>query len=251
MNQKKIWLGMLVMALAFGMTVVGCDDSSTGGGDGVTSAYLGDTLDLSGQVYLERWNDDYTNVNYQNFTGNLTIPEYVSWYDYDDDDNKEEIRINIGGSGEIRNGRLSYSIGTPNELDTFDEWDYIFYKGPLEDVKVSDANVKGFVLEGLDVDSDDYSGLMKEKKTVSSGTYEFVNYVYVESDVTVSGKSYKWAGGQGTRTFKKCVFKKGWNAVYQQNGETKNTVTISTSMGNPSSLRWVLYEKHEEEDDDW
>jgi hypothetical protein len=31
MANKKFWLGMLVVVLAFGMTVVGCDDDSTSG----------------------------------------------------------------------------------------------------------------------------------------------------------------------------------------------------------------------------
>ena len=41
MANKKLWLGMLAMALTFGMTVVGCDNGSTSGnnndplGDGV------------------------------------------------------------------------------------------------------------------------------------------------------------------------------------------------------------------------
>jgi hypothetical protein len=34
MSNKKIWLGMLVMALVFGMTVVGCEDDSGGGNNG-------------------------------------------------------------------------------------------------------------------------------------------------------------------------------------------------------------------------
>jgi hypothetical protein len=38
MEKKKFWLGMLVLALVFGMTVVGCggDDDSTGGNTGGT-----------------------------------------------------------------------------------------------------------------------------------------------------------------------------------------------------------------------
>jgi hypothetical protein len=42
MVNKKLWLGMLVMVLVFGMTVVGCDDSSAGETDtwaDVTSLY--------------------------------------------------------------------------------------------------------------------------------------------------------------------------------------------------------------------
>ena len=34
MVNKKIWLGMLVLVLAFGLTLVGCDDGNGGGGSG-------------------------------------------------------------------------------------------------------------------------------------------------------------------------------------------------------------------------
>jgi hypothetical protein len=34
MANKKFWLGMLVMILALGMTVIGCDNGSGGGGGG-------------------------------------------------------------------------------------------------------------------------------------------------------------------------------------------------------------------------
>jgi hypothetical protein len=34
MANKKLWLGMLVLVLVFGMTVVGCDDSDSGNGGG-------------------------------------------------------------------------------------------------------------------------------------------------------------------------------------------------------------------------
>ena len=34
MANKKFWLGMLVLVLTFGMTVVGCDDDSKDGNDG-------------------------------------------------------------------------------------------------------------------------------------------------------------------------------------------------------------------------
>jgi hypothetical protein len=33
MVNKRFWLGMLVIVLAFGMTVIGCDNGSTGGGN--------------------------------------------------------------------------------------------------------------------------------------------------------------------------------------------------------------------------
>jgi hypothetical protein len=43
MTNKRLWLGMLVMVLAFGMTVIGCDDGSTddNGGGGTDAALNG------------------------------------------------------------------------------------------------------------------------------------------------------------------------------------------------------------------
>ena len=41
MKSKKIWVGMLAMALIFGMTVISCDNSTTnnGGGNGGSGGY--------------------------------------------------------------------------------------------------------------------------------------------------------------------------------------------------------------------
>ena len=43
MVNKKFWLGILVMVLVFGMTVIGCDNDSTGGNDGSTNGGGGGT----------------------------------------------------------------------------------------------------------------------------------------------------------------------------------------------------------------
>jgi len=42
------------MVLAFGMSVVGCDDGN-GGDNGGGSAFIGETLNLSGQVWTSDW----------------------------------------------------------------------------------------------------------------------------------------------------------------------------------------------------
>jgi len=43
MANRKIWLGILVMALVFGMTVVGCSNGSTGGGESKSITITGIT----------------------------------------------------------------------------------------------------------------------------------------------------------------------------------------------------------------
>jgi hypothetical protein len=47
MANKKFWLGMLVMVLAFGMAVVGCDNGNGGGDDTNGDTNYFDTLNLS------------------------------------------------------------------------------------------------------------------------------------------------------------------------------------------------------------
>jgi hypothetical protein len=50
MVNKKNWLGILVMVLVFGMTVVGCDNDSAG--DNITYKYLYVTVsNNSGSTY--------------------------------------------------------------------------------------------------------------------------------------------------------------------------------------------------------
>ena len=41
MANKRLWLGMLVLALAFGMTVVGCEEDPKDELDGTTWEYIG------------------------------------------------------------------------------------------------------------------------------------------------------------------------------------------------------------------
>jgi len=247
MKKRPVFLGVL---LAFGLAFAGCPTDDKGGdGNNDGPVYLGDTLELSGQVYLEKQNDDYT-ISYQPFNGNRTI-----FNDY-------------GGSGEIKDGKLTFSIGTPNELLAL---------GALFDndnVQVSNANIRGLSFVSLYVDSNNYGRLRKENQTISvrggnsySGTLEYVYYFYVENDVTVNGTGKTetetdiWEGATYTYTTTQKNFnlalKAGWNAVYLKReavstftGTIDNptgeniTETITTSLGNPS-LKWVLFDSND------
>ena len=54
MANKKIWFGMLVMVLAFGMTVVGCDDDTTNGGGsgGLSGTWRGNIGGIAATVTI-------------------------------------------------------------------------------------------------------------------------------------------------------------------------------------------------------
>jgi len=257
--------GLIALIAVIGFFATACPEKDGDDEDGGYSgnvggpAFLGDKLELSGQVYEHKSNNGI--YSYQAFSGNLTI--------YDND--------NHGGSGEIKNGQLSYSIGVPANLKPLDFEDD--YNWELEDgdyfynnFSVSKANVKGVIIDKLSTDSNGYSNNVRktneaeaynEQNGSYSYTYEEVYYVYVEEDVTVSGSgktsTYSEPDDGVNYTVKyisgdlNLAFKKGWNAVYMKMEQAvtftgtiddpttlNETNTVTTSLSNPS-LRWVLW----------
>ena len=123
-------------------------------------------------MYLQKYTE--TSITYQEFDGDLTIDDYY------------------GGSGEVKNGKLFYTIGIPTNLETLNVEDYFGYN--YDNVKVSEQNVKGVIFYSLDLNDSTYDSLHKSNTTLSrnskggSMTYESVYYVYVDNNITISGK---------------------------------------------------------------
>jgi hypothetical protein len=237
--------GIIAMAAIISFTMTACGDDGDSGGPG----HLGDTLELSGQVYLIDW------IYFAFGMYTPIIQEYTG----------SDLTINdrgLGGSGEIKNGNLSYSIGTPAYLNT-SGLRFLFQEleGIYDDIQASTTNVKSYVLGGegsfiskFDIKSNWHNNSMSE-------TAEWVFYVYVEDDVTISGKGKtetgtdNWYGYTYNMISKNIslALKTGWNAVYLKR-ETSGTFTgtfnnptsvaftdiITVSLGDPS-LKWVLH----------
>ena len=234
------FLGITVLAAVMGLLGVGCPTEDSGGNK-TSSGFLGDKLELSGQVYLERWNNH--RISYQNFTGNL------------------EIADSYGGSGEIRNGKFSYFIERPTQLFDFegieygnpdgyeDEHYYESYWGGgsyfwnYNNVTISNPNVRGLILSGYGgfkvINSDDYRNLFYRGPSDIGETC--VSYVYVENDVTVSGTSSYHPGIKDFRL----ALKAGWNAVHYSSLEPQ--ILIYFSLGSPQGYRWVLGENNDDD----
>ncbi|MDR0494356.1 MAG: hypothetical protein LBG95_01835 [Treponema sp.] len=242
-STKKIWansLRLLAVTLValIGFSLTACPTDS--GGDDSVPSFLGERLELSGQVSLvkDMWTEG--SISYENFTGDLAIRDYY------------------GGSGEIKGGLFSYSIGTPSGyyLKTLDPGSD-FFDG-YADVTLSDAAVQYMVLESFGIrDNDDYTYLYRQSQTSrKSGdteitTTENVVYVYVDKDITVNGKGKTYEDRWGfTTTVTTYDFslelKAGWNAIYNKSVDSDNwrddkyTRTDTMSLGNPNNLKWVL-----------
>ena len=216
---------------------------------------LGDTLNISGQVYLCDWDEE-------------DIPHYYAY-----DGANYAVTTPYGGTGQISNGKLDFSISTPSGTSKFNIEDLIDSDG-YSNINVS-AEPQSVVLDDLYINcgaSDDNCEIergnvaVENKSGVLYWTEEWVDYVYVSSDVTVSGKgktiedSYSYEGETWSETVKYSDFnftlKKGWNSVhhYGEGTEIKNYYThtttaawtISMTLSNPP-LRWVFNacEEHE------
>ena len=240
-------LGIIAIVAVIGFSFAACGDDDGGDGGGGPS-FLGDKLELSGQVYLPSYTA--TGITYQKFDGNLTLDDY------------------FGGSGEVKNGKLSYTIGVPNPSDleilNFNEdFDVHGRDYSYDSTTISNPNAKRVIFNGFDIeDGSTYYNLRKANDTGNinsqgySSTYEEVIYVYVDSDVTISGKgktititnndTYNGVNDSSTYTTKdfSLALKTGWNAVYMKQMFTetnyKSTYTMAISLSNPS-LKWTLY----------
>jgi len=60
MANKRLWLGMLVIALAFGMTVVGCEEEPKDELDGTTWEYIGNESGVTATWVLKFNSPNFT-----------------------------------------------------------------------------------------------------------------------------------------------------------------------------------------------
>jgi len=249
-NWKKCF-GFIAIVAIIGLLVACPEDGGNDGNENHDGGFLGNKLELSGQVYLVSVDDNY-NASYQNFIGNLSISP------------------SIGGSGAVNNGILNYSIGKPTNLETINVGivESLFYY--WDNLHMSKTNVKGFYLSSLSVISNDYDLLQRFSYSTSIGnnsaveTSESVMYVYVDKDCTLTGNGKTKEVSQSedlpftiTSSNFDIAFKAGWNAVYTKSvtittwtGAIDNPTneniysTVTVSMSAPSSLKWILVENH-------
>jgi len=256
---KLLGITALVAVIGFSMAACGGDDpgdgGGNGGGDGPT--FLGATPTLSGQVYVQKYDENKGTVSFQAYTGgNQTVYATNGFSD-------------TIGQGTIKGGQLSITLRTPTSLDNIKS---IFYGWSdsggsgggvsvddygADDLTVSPSTAKGVHLDfvvGSSFLGEGGLGRINFTGVYTNGTYEGVEYFYVDKDCTISstGKTetdpYEEDYISITKPFS-LALQAGWNTVYFKSQSSasggKRTTTITYSMGNPGNLKWVLYEEDE------
>jgi hypothetical protein len=226
--------GLIILILTIGLSFTACDSSGSGGG----STTFGETLSLSGQMYVNEIAID--GHKYIRFTGDRLV----------------FAKNSVGGEGAITKGQLGFSIDIPGSLysiaEEFDE---------LDNVTINPPSTQCALLELI---TDEFEDLAREYITTSIKgdmivvNMEEVSYVYVDQDVNVKAdRTVKEAEGFGitlitTYNALNINLKEGWNALLLKGvmeiSEEGMIGTFTTSVANPGSLRWVL--ETDDDDDD-
>jgi hypothetical protein len=204
-------------------------------------------LTLSGQVYNYEQN---TNQDTEQVTALLlsllSPPEKF----------KSNLNISdggLGGSGEIKDGKLNYNIEEPQSLLPIDEG-LKNLQGMYEDLKFSPEGVSAAPVALQITDSEDYSGLLKSLLDIKLDfvkpvkiTAKTVNYIYVDKDLKITADKKTFDNKDINNDFGPSIpislttekislsLKKGWNSLYSEINADIPMELISTIMGSDSS----------------
>jgi hypothetical protein len=288
-------LGIAAIALAIVFSFAGCgnpaasdgNSSNNNSGSGGSTTISGGKLVISGeQVYTANYTGDDIIYIIPHFSD--AFPE-VAYTPITEGDVTLHVNISNASGGtadgepiKIIGGKFSYTIETPSPSYLL-SWDflsgYLFSDLAYDGVTASDTSVKWFLLafayRSSTQNSHLYIGsaLRKENESVKMGitsytvTTEEVIYMYVNKDVTVTGKGssyYEATSSWGCpRTYNtsdlNLALKNGWNAVNRKivtidtyspdtyspdtapkitNREIAETITLNNSSS--SALKWVF-----------
>jgi hypothetical protein len=218
-------------------------------GGGSPSGNLGDgPLVLKGRIYNYHFDLDETKAEYTYEPSNIsgTVEVYTRW-----PDNMFNEKL---GEWPLTNGELDISI-TKKPANLTSAADLFGWRN---NSKVEPADARGAKIQLL-LRLSNHSGnpqrsntVLSGNKTNYSGTVEWVTYLYVDKDATITLGEYKNSGGDGntsyTMTYNAAVLNltQGWNALYEKAEvsyiaytATPSSGTGSISVGNPD-LHWVL-----------
>jgi len=231
MVNKKIWLGVLVMVLVFAM--VSCKQA---GGP----TFLEEGKALTGKMSVR----DY------DFLAPVTGGNYYT-YTNDYKDGAKTITSSVAAiEGEIKaNGDLTITLGKPtiSETTPINTLVKSYLEGEWDEVTVSSTTAKCAIIESFSASGSIYP-LNRQNYSVKYGvsgntftckaTLEKLIYLYVDSDVTITGKgktfeniSITFGKGTGKTTNLNLKLREGWNMIY-----TKYVLDDKTGGGGTTTI---------------
>jgi hypothetical protein len=248
-TKKNISYGLtaLLFAVIFALAFVACPEPEDEG----DPTSFGDKLEFS---------DEQVYVGEQKIDGNKMTFEYKPYTGAD-------ITFDsvFGATPKIVDGKFSFSVGVPAaQYLSSDEWSYL--EEDYTGFKISDSTVKSASIS-FEKDSASSRAYLSRQNIVDvnltvsesgegmtmtgSATVESVSFVYVDKDVTITGKEKtKTVTYETGATYIdkyndiNLSLSKGWNTVCTKiemsPSATGTNFTYTMSVSNPSSAKWVL-----------
>ncbi|MCL2190837.1 MAG: hypothetical protein FWB79_02490 [Treponema sp.] len=172
--------------------------------------------------------------------------------------------VDLGGVGNIADGRLNFNIGTPGVLVSIG---FLFdsYGDTYDDFTIYPRTARAVLFHGMETDGDDRVGWIQRLHSVVQGTAETrltsvldeVFYVYVDRDVRISGtgrsdsgaghafSNYAWSFGDLN-----IVLEAGWNVMHVRAETTiegsHHSTAVTMAAYDPGWVRWGLHEMSRE-----
>jgi len=227
------FLGIIALAAVIVFSFASCngDDETKDSPYTGDSSHLGETVTLSGQVYVEN------NGTYEKYSGgDLTVSELA-----------------LNEKGAIKGGQFSLTLGKPKQFVNISEFIEEYISEPWNNVAASPSTAKIYLIDNFNIDdSNKYHSLYKRNISIINNekVEESVEYWYVDNDVTISGKGKTTAESNWLyiTTDLNIALKAGWNTLYIKQSTLGNTGNIAVSLDNPDRLKWVLDERSGDDD---
>ena len=237
---------IIPLAIILFLTVT-CADSKTDNGIVEASAYLDVTLNVSGeQVWMPNYNTGKVSQMLLKFKGDRDVDVIVI-------ENTDTPIFYTVGTGKIEKGILSFNVDKMNDSNLLDSDDLLFYYFKdwykTGNNLVMTPEVKGNIITLVTLYNDapvkmPIEAVIREgfSGTNDSLIGEYIYYLYVEADCTISVKE-EVKKPEFQYTFKKfddLLLKAGWNTILKS--ETYTTIgdsSYSLTVKNPA-IRWVM-----------
>jgi len=243
----------ILLAIILFLTVT-CADPKTDNGIVEASAYLDVTLNVSGeQVWMPNYNTGKVSQMLLKFQGDREVDVIVEVIVGYDGEGRPVSSIEKAGSGKIEKGILNFKVDEMNDSNLLDSDDLLFYYFKdwykTGDNLVMTPEVKGNIITLVTLYNDapvkmPIEAVIREgfTGTNDSLTGEYIYYLYVEADCTISVKE-EIKKPEFQYTFKKfddLSLKAGWNTIlksetYTTTGDSSYSLTVK----NPA-IRWVM-----------
>ena len=214
----------------------GNNSGGGGSGSGDSGTTMGATLSIT--------NEQIWHFNGESNTLYNGSPAIISAIGIDENNRQ----VSIGGSGNITNGRLTFSIGTPSVLKSIAS-ETIFTYGNYGlsniNIQINPSEAQSMSLDFISTNADSGHGVLGKVRYPSMTnaiiSMETVNYIYVDRDVTISSPGGAFDENVSYAAFN-MTLRQGWNAITMNITGTQQSGNTTFSLGDSSSANWTNLE---------